>query len=522
MAEPKVYGYYPVDKMPKIQDDGKMVGTKAAISAFEAGVSTFLKGNTSLPAVALRLAVIGDQATGVSTTTIKVINNDDETFSIENYAEGTKYSLAELVSGGAMTIAAASMAGGPVSVIGVVGIGAINSVAFSAVEGATEKWYDVGDQVNLRFYDNDGKHVSGFFYPDGLDNTEKEKENAVVHFIGLPEDDENKGEIKEGGKIVFEGTFFDDEYHVYNGNSFADRLVKLSSKDNINDWLTVGDKKNLESHAFKGDDHYFFFKENEVELDIPVIIGGKEQIIPITRIYNDQALEKNLILGDDSFEFFDTKSLVIPSNPDAPATLKSGWGEELAIGTEHDDHIDIGTDDDIVVSKGGNDTVMASGGDNLIDTGDGDDVVKTMSGDDTIAPGRGNDSVDGGEGVDTIQYTDNKYTEAQYEAYIANTYGSKGFGTDFGNPDAVFPREPINSVFDSKIVDLEKGVAICSRLDERVHYGSLTIPTPSDKVSISWRIGKIISSTYNHKVTSTNIKNIFLRVYNRRIVHGAF
>ena len=88
-----------------------------------------------------------------------------------------------------------------------------------------------------------------------------------------------------------------------------------------------------------------------------------------------------------------------------------------------------------------------------------DDDLKGDDKPNVFNPGKGNNKVDGGDNLDTIQYTDNKYTEAQYEAYIANTYGSKGFGTDFGNPDAVFPREPINSVFDSKIVDLEKGVA---------------------------------------------------------------
>jgi len=97
-------------------------------------------------------------------------------------------------------------------------------------------------------------------------------------------------------------------------------------------------------------------------------------------------------------------------NPDNPniRTVEFADGTQVPLkdlldpGTEGDDVINTGPNDDRIKAKGGNDIVNTFGGNDTIDGGTGNDIINAGEGNDVIIAGEGNDVLVGGQGSDIM------------------------------------------------------------------------------------------------------------------------
>lgn len=96
--------------------------------------------------------------------------------------------------------------------------------------------------------------------------------------------------------------------------------------------------------------------------------------------------------------------------------LRSGGGNDRALGGDGDDRIRTGE---------GDDTVHAGAGDDTVDTGDGQDRAFGGAGDDRIQAGAGHDQVQGGEGDDYIDGSTG-HDQIQGDAGADTLYAGEG------------------------------------------------------------------------------------------------
>ncbi|MEZ5691991.1 MAG: calcium-binding protein [Rickettsiales bacterium] len=370
-----IFGYYKAENMPRVTSSGTISGLNAYIAALETGLIEVLEYNKTLPGIALRFALIGDGITGASSQTLNIIYNDDETFSIDGYLNNAKFALTQTAASTAIAGAIFLITGTSVGIAGVIGISAATSLVFSVIDGVTDSFYGMGRPVNVKFYDQSGEHVSGFLYPDGLDGSANQKTTAVRNLIFAA-----GSEIANGGTIEIETSYFDtlldSSYTLYDG-SFTNFIVGASAATSVTDFLTTGDGKNLEAHAFAPNNpstakEYYFFEDNEVALDIPVFINGVKEVITVNNIYegNTSNAPDSIYIGDGT-----GKNLII----------NTGFSPTL-VGNENDDLILGGGDAEVLNGKEGDDILIAGGGN------------------DFLIGGEGNDYIDGGDGTDTLQY----------------------------------------------------------------------------------------------------------------------
>ncbi len=383
------FGYYTTDKMPNILNGGVLGGASAYIAGFEQAIISTLEKNLTLPNIFISFALIFDGISGVSTHTLKVIYNDDETFSIDGYRNNMRISLhqAELTF---FIAEAIFLVTGPVSVLSAAAIAAGTSVIFSVVDTAVGASYGSGLPDNLRFYDKNGNFVSGVFYPDGMDGTAQQNENAVRYFISKAQT-----EIANGGTIKIETSAFDTQldstYTLYNG-SFTNILVGMTAATSVADFLNTGDKKNLNSHAFApnnpaaGGKEYYFFKDNNVALDIPVMIGGVKQVITVNNIYDGVVDSARSLLGTGT-----GKNLIMSTG--LSNTITGGSGDDLLLS---------GVADNTMVGGDGNDTLIGGGGSDYMQGNYGNDILDGGTGVDNLDGGIGNDKLYGGSDSDTL------------------------------------------------------------------------------------------------------------------------
>ncbi|MDA0967555.1 MAG: M10 family metallopeptidase C-terminal domain-containing protein [Proteobacteria bacterium] len=362
-----IFGYYKTEDMPKVLDDGTFTSTSATIAVVEQALFEFIRNNNTLPGIAIKFFVVGDQLTGASTTTINIVYNDDETFSIDGYQNGAKFALSQTAVSLVLSGAVIALTGNPVTILGAVGVAGLTSLIFSGIENATEAWFDLDDPVNLRFYNSNDEHVSGVFYPDGLDGTPNEKENAVVYFIT-----QSQGENLDGGRVVFEGTFFDDEYFIHNATDYLLKIVASSSAANLDEFLNINGGLNRDHHVFKGNENYLFFEDNDIRIDVPVIINGNQEIYTVNNVYEvypgDELSDDNRVLGSGGTP--DSYNLVIGVGTGLKLTLNGSNDDDIILGGSQADKISGGDGDDVIASGKGNDTIKLSEGNDIIDGGD--------------------------------------------------------------------------------------------------------------------------------------------------------
>ncbi|MEG4283439.1 calcium-binding protein [Microcoleus sp. A006_D1] len=89
-----------------------------------------------------------------------------------------------------------------------------------------------------------------------------------------------------------------------------------------------------------------------------------------------------------------------PTTPVSSVTL-SGGGSNI-IGTQGDNRLSSGAQNDVILTFGGNDVIAGNGGDDLIISGGGNDSIGGGAGNDLVFAGSGNDVVAGGSGDDRI------------------------------------------------------------------------------------------------------------------------
>jgi Ca2+-binding RTX toxin-like protein len=264
-------------------------------------------------------------------------------------------------------LAAFGVATTTVSVLALVGVveGVAGSLLWSCISDLLGIDYEEifkGD-VDLQFSDTSGKQISGFYYPKGLPIVIDEYGNADQYVNAIRQFISYAGnEIVNGGSIEFSELGFNTKYTLYNGN-FIDGLVQLSSATTIPEFLKKG-VVNPNSSAYESGypNKYFFFKEGQEALDIPVMINGTEQIITVNNIYNEQVSANNLLLGKG-----DEKNLVMGLA--SVQELKGGNNSDLILSGNLDDTINGGGGDDTLLGGGGNDVFLASSGDDVIDGG---------------------------------------------------------------------------------------------------------------------------------------------------------
>ena len=97
-------------------------------------------------------------------------------------------------------------------------------------------------------------------------------------------------------------------------------------------------------------------------------------------------------------ERFDTSEQIAPDarngkDPNRPSHIR---------GTNSEDDLQGGPDDDFIWGRRANDTIGGNDGDDRIWGGQGNDVINGGSGDDVITGMRGYDTIDGGEGYDRV------------------------------------------------------------------------------------------------------------------------
>jgi len=378
-----LFGYYPAEKMPNILNGGVLGGASAAIAGFEQAIISTLLKNINLPNILISFALMLDGTSGISTQTLKIIYNDDETFSIQGYRDNMRISLHQAILSTSIAEALLLITG-PVGILSATAIAVGTSVIFSVIDTEVNASYGSGLPDNLKFYDQSGKFMSGVFYPDGMDGTPEQNENAVRYFIS-----QAKQEILNGGTVKIETSYFDTQldatYTLYNG-SFTNSLVAASAATSVTDFLLAGDHKNFNAHAFApnnpyaGGKEYYFFKDNNVALDIPVMIGGIKQVITVNNIYDGAADSSHLMMGSGS-----GKNLIMSSI--FSSSLNGSSGDDLFLGGTVGDTINGGGGNDIIIGGKGNDTLTGGTGadtfvlnprdgiDTITDADDGDKVI---------------------------------------------------------------------------------------------------------------------------------------------------
>jgi Ca2+-binding RTX toxin-like protein len=112
--------------------------------------------------------------------------------------------------------------------------------------------------------------------------------------------------------------------------------------------------------------------------------------------------------GDDDLRTVSGGALV-----DLPVMVRSGAGNDRALGGAANDTIDGGTGEDFLLGGAGSDLVVGGQGADFVNGGVGTDTELLGSGDDTAGwdPGEGNDVVLGGLGRDTLAFNGSDATE---------------------------------------------------------------------------------------------------------------
>jgi hypothetical protein len=105
--------------------------------------------------------------------------------------------------------------------------------------------------------------------------------------------------------------------------------------------------------------------------------------------------------GDDDFRTLSGGSLA-----DVPQTVRSGAGDDSAVGGAANDVLMGGSGEDFLLGGAGTDLVYGDRGADFVNGGVGTDTEVLGSGDDTAAwnPGEGNDAISGGLGRDTLAF----------------------------------------------------------------------------------------------------------------------
>lgn len=87
----------------------------------------------------------------------------------------------------------------------------------------------------------------------------------------------------------------------------------------------------------------------------------------------------------------------------ANGALMAGYaGDDTLTGTDANDYISGGADDDLLGGLAGNDKIDAGTGNDTVDGGDGDDTIVGLAGNDYLDGGAGADILEGGLGKDTL------------------------------------------------------------------------------------------------------------------------
>lgn len=231
---------------------------------------------------------------------------------------------------------------------------------------------DVNDAIEtligkdmVQFFDAQGEHTAGIVFGDGIPagSSSVAELDAVWAFIT---NENSTGLDLTGGHIqVDTGLGIDNNYYVYDGNIYSQvantlgvSLLEFRTTDN-------GSLTNDAYYAEAGHGNYIFFEEDNIQIGIPVNIGGQDSVVIVQNIYGSAVHDNNRLIGDD--EFFE-ENLVIGNGSGT-----GGDGRDLVIGGAGGDVITGGDDDDILIGGDGNDTIKASEDNDTIDGGDGED-----------------------------------------------------------------------------------------------------------------------------------------------------
>ena len=109
----------------------------------------------------------------------------------------------------------------------------------------------------------------------------------------------------------------------------------------------------------------------------------------------------DLRAGDDDFRTLSGGLLA-----DVPLTLRSGAGDDTAVGGAANDVLEGGSGEDFLLGGAGTDLLYGGRGADFLNGGVGTDTELLGSGNDTAAwnPGEGNDAISGGLGRDTLAF----------------------------------------------------------------------------------------------------------------------
>ncbi len=367
-------GYYPAENLIKISNTG-LLGDELAISVFKDLLKDAIEGIERRGVLVLKFAINLENVTGVGQTTLTIHRYDNDEYSIDGYKDGAKFALAEFVTTEILLAIAGIAIGGTVPLLGAIAIGAGTILLFKGIEEASASWFGLSSAKVLNFYDQSGILRSGMYYPNGLDGTTSQNENAARDFIFSAHN-----EIVNGGTIKVSDT----TYTLYNG-SFTSALVAASAATSVNDFLLAGDQKNLNAHAFApnnpyaGGKEYYFFKDNNVALDIPVMVGGLKQVITVNNIYDGVADSSHLMMGSGS-----GKNLIMSSI--FSSSLSGSSGDDLLLSGTAGDTINGGSGNDIIIGGKGNDTLTGGIGVDtfVLNPGDGIDTITDADNGDNI------------------------------------------------------------------------------------------------------------------------------------------
>jgi|GEM_PF-2416000 Ca2+-binding RTX toxin-like protein len=140
----------------------------------------------------------------------------------------------------------------------------------------------------------------------------------------------------------------------------------------------------------------------------------------------------NNIVGGAHNDFIDARGAA------ARVTLNGYLGDDLIIGSQHNDIIQANVGEDVVFGMGGNDDINGWDGDDLIYGGDGADRVVGDRGSDTLYGGTGNDNIFGSHDNLSAVYLnwDLNFSNVLYgEAGVDRLYGANGADTLDGGAD---------------------------------------------------------------------------------------
>ena len=135
-------------------------------------------------------------------------------------------------------------------------------------------------------------------------------------------------------------------------------------------------------------------------LDSVVVDLGLDDVQPATpRTFHSVSVY--LRAGDDDFRTLSGGSLA-----DVPLTVRSGAGDDTAVGGAANDVLQGGSGKDLLLGGAGTDLAYGGSGADFVNGGVGTDTEVLGSGDDTAAwnPGEGNDAISGGSGRDTLAF----------------------------------------------------------------------------------------------------------------------